>query len=239
MFTIITATFNAGDLLDRTLASLRLQTDRDFQWIVVDGASTDSTVEKLCGAQDIVTWWISEPDRGIADAWNKGLDKAVGDYVLFLNAGDTYDPDFLERVRSRADGRRIVCSHARLLSEHGQQVGLVRAEPHKLHRAMHLPHNWCAVPRRWYDEFGPYALLPQAMDFEWFHRYYLRFGAAGFDVIDEALGEYHLGGTSDVNFAESYRAKERIIVANGGNALLARAFRWAYTLNHAIRRRGR
>lgn len=236
-FTVITATFNAARLVGRTAASLQAQTDKAFQWIVVDGGSTDGTIEVFRASSNIIAECISEPDRGIADAWNKGLALATGDHVLMLNAGDTYDPSFLQRVRERADGHRIVCSHARLRSADGEVVGLVRAEPRKLNRAMHLPHNWCAVPRHFYAEFGPYALMPQAMDFEWFHRYFLRYGEAGFDVIDEALGDYYLGGTSDLNYVESYLAKERIIVANGANRWVARAFRLAYTANHALRRK--
>lgn len=235
-FTVITATFNAGSLFDRTRASLEAQIFNDFEWLVFDGGSNDDTVSRIRAAQHRITHWRSEPDRGIADAWNKGLATARGRYILFLNAGDTYDGEFLQVVASRADDQRIVCSHVRLRSESGALVGRARAEPHRLGSAMHLPHNWCAVPARHYVDLGPYALLPQAMDFEWFHRYYLKYGADGFRVIDDDLGDYHLGGTSDINFAESYRAKERVIVAHGGNPVVARLMRWAYTINHAVRR---
>ena len=236
LFTVITATFNAGPLFDRTRASLEAQTNQDFEWLVFDGGSHADTVSRVRAAGHLIAHWRSEPDRGIADAWNKGLAMARGQYILFLNAGDTYDAGFLHTVASAADNQRIVCSHVRLRTASGVLVGRALAEPNRLGRAMHLPHNWCAVPARHYAEFGPYALLPQAMDFEWFHRYYLKYGATGFRVIDECLGDYHLGGTSDVNYAESYRAKEGIIVAHGGNRLAARLLRWAYTINHAVRR---
>ena len=236
LFTVITATFNAGPLFDRTRASLEKQTCRDFEWLVFDGGSHDDTVSRVRAAEHLIRRWRSEPDRGIADAWNKGLAMARGQYILFLNAGDTYDARYLQTVAALGDSQKILCSHVRLRSASGALVGRALAEPHRLGRAMHLPHNWCAVPARHYGELGPYALLPQAMDFEWFHRYYLKYGAAGFRVIDECLGDYHLGGTSDINYAESYRAKERIIVANGGSRVIARLLRWAYTINHAVRR---
>jgi glycosyltransferase involved in cell wall biosynthesis len=235
-FTVITATFNAGALFDRTFASIAAQTWRNFEWIVIDGGSREDTVARIRAARHLITYWQSEPDRGIADAWNKGLEIARGQHILFLNAGDTYDADFLQAVASVADGQKVVCCHVRLRSESGVLVGRARAEPHRLGHAMHLPHNWCAVPARHYAELGPYALLPQAMDFEWFHRYYRKYGSDGFRVIDGWHGDYHLGGTSDINYAESYRAKERIIVAHGGNPLVARLMRWAYTINHAVRR---
>ena len=235
-FSIVTATYNPGAALERTIDCLGKQTVRDFEWIVIDGASTDGTVDRLRALGPLLSHWISEPDDGIADAWNKGIARARGRHVLILNAGDTYDPHFLEKVGAVADGRRIVCCHARLLKEDGTEVGRLRAQPHKLYRAMHVPHNWCAVPRHRYAELGNYQKLPQAMDFEWFHRYFRRYGPEGFIVIDEALGDYRLGGTSDLNFAESFRTKEQIIVANGGNRWRARGYRWAYTVKHAIRR---
>ena len=208
----------------------------DFEWLVFDGGSRDDTVTRIRAAEHLITHWQSEPDLGIADAWNKGLAMASGRYVLILNAGDTYAPGFLNLVSTLADDRRIVCSHARLRTEVGALVGRVCAQPHRLGHAMHVPHNWCAVPAHHYVELGPYALLPLSMDFEWFHRYFLKYGSAGFSVIDACFGDYHLGGTSDINYAQSYRANEEIVVAHGGNRIVARVMRWAYTLNHWLRR---
>lgn len=234
-FSIITATFNPGPLLERTIASLRSQHCKDFEWIIVDGASTDDSLERIRLAGELVTVCISEPDNGIADAWNKGLARVNGSHVCILNAGDTYDADFLNTVKNNLDGQHIVCSHARVISGDGHQARLFRAEPHKLDRAMHVPHNWCAVPAHHYRTIGPYHNMPLAMDFEWFHRYYKRFGSAGFRVIDQALGTYYLGGKSDKGYIDSFRANESIIVENGGNRLLAQFYRAAYTVKHTIK----
>lgn len=87
-FTIITSTYNAGDLLARTAASVREQTHKNIQWIVVDGASTDNTLDVAHANADVITTLISEPDRGIYDAWNKALPLIDGNWVLFLGAGD-------------------------------------------------------------------------------------------------------------------------------------------------------
>lgn len=237
MFSIVTATFNAEALIGRTIASLRSQRYRDFEWIVIDGASTDRTVARVQEADDLAPTIVSEPDEGIADAWNKGVALARGENVLILNAGDSYDPDCLQVMAQRADGRRIVCSHARLAKEDGADVGMFLAQPYKLARAMHVPHNWCAVPTRHYRELGLYPKIPLAMDFDWFHRYYRKFGVAGFDVVNRALGTYHLGGASDKNYQKSFGVNERILVANGMSPLRARFYRLAYTVKHAIKSR--
>lgn len=86
--TVITATYNASKVLPGLIDSLRSQTDQDFEWIVVDGASTDGTVELVEAAGDVVTRWVSEPDFGIYHALNKALGLATGEYYLVLGADD-------------------------------------------------------------------------------------------------------------------------------------------------------
>lgn len=85
---VITATYNAAGQLPHTIRSLREQTSRDFEWIVVDGNSDDGTQELLRDSGDVITRWISEPDRGIYDAFNKGVKLARGEWLIFLGAGD-------------------------------------------------------------------------------------------------------------------------------------------------------
>jgi glycosyltransferase involved in cell wall biosynthesis len=236
-FSIVTATFNAGSLLARTTQSVRSQTYTGFEWIVIDGGSRDDSLERIKAAGSTVARWISEPDEGIADAWNKGLSFATGTHALILNAGDTYDPDFLATIAAHCNGRQIVCAHARLLTDGGRSAGVFRARPAKLSRGMYVPHNWCAVPLDHYRLLGPYRKLPLAMDYDWFLRYYRRFGTAGFTVVNETLGTYYMGGTSDRNYVQSFKANERIMVENGVNAWLARAHRLSCSLKHAVKRR--
>lgn len=100
--TVITVTFNAANLLPGLIGSLRLQTDRDFEWIVVDGASTDGTVELIKATGDVVTRWISELDFGIYHAMNKALQMATGEYYLVLGADDRLNPDAIAQYRDHA-----------------------------------------------------------------------------------------------------------------------------------------
>jgi glycosyltransferase involved in cell wall biosynthesis len=231
LFTIVTATRNARAQLERTARSLAAQTFRDFEWIVVDGDSSDGT-KALLPTLPHVTRFLSERDKGIADAWNKGLALATGDQVLILNAGDTYDPQMLAELSRVVDDKHVTCCHARLMSEDGREQGAFRSIPGRLWRGMHLAHNWCAVPRSAYAELGSYKLLPHAMDYEWFHRYYRRHGVHGFRVVDKILGTYFLGGHSDINAAAGFEANERIWLENGRSRWLARLLRLAYTAKH-------
>lgn len=87
-FSVITVCYNAANSIESTAASLRSQTQLDYEWLVVDGASTDSTLQAVAEAGIATTRIISEPDRGIYDAMNKAVGLANGDWVHFLNAGD-------------------------------------------------------------------------------------------------------------------------------------------------------
>ncbi|MFT5046376.1 MAG: glycosyltransferase involved in cell wall biosynthesis [Porticoccaceae bacterium] len=235
-FSIITAVRNGLPELQRTSSSLLQQTRTDFEWIVIDAASTDGTADWLSGLNSFQDrmYWISEPDEGISDAWNKGISRATGRQILILNAGDTYDKDLIQRFAREVNDQQVTCCHARLLAEDGHPVGLFRANPANLWRGMHLPHNWCSVPHAIYSQIGPYRRIPHAMDFDWFHRYYRKSGVGGFRVIDVALGEYRLGGHSDVHFREGFAANEKIMMANGMHPWLAALIRRVYTFRHTL-----
>ena len=95
---IITINYNNCDGLEKTIDSVVSQTFRDFEWIVIDGGSTDGSKELLEQHAGYFAYWVSEPDKGIYNAMNKGIDQTKGDYCLFLNSGDwLYNDTSLER----------------------------------------------------------------------------------------------------------------------------------------------
>lgn len=108
--TIITICRNDIEGLKRTFQSIIEQTVRKkFEWIIVDGASTDSTPEYLHSHNNEIDNWISEPDNGIYNAMNKGVLLAKSEYVLFLNSGDTlYNNNVIEAVMPSLDGTSII-----------------------------------------------------------------------------------------------------------------------------------
>ena len=98
-FSIVTVTFNDLAGLRVTRASVRAQTFRDFEWLVMDGGSTDGTPDALREWQSEIRAAVSAPDKGPYDAMNKGLALACGEYVLFINAGDALAaPDTLQNL---------------------------------------------------------------------------------------------------------------------------------------------
>tara|TARA_R110001583_G_scaffold137669_1_gene289267 strand:+ start:2071 stop:2796 length:726 start_codon:yes stop_codon:yes gene_type:complete len=97
---VITATFNASSTLPSLIESLRSQTDRDFEWVVVDGQSIDNTVTLVKNANDLCPLVVSEVDFGIYDALNKGVRAATGDYYVVIGADDVFNSDAIENFKS-------------------------------------------------------------------------------------------------------------------------------------------
>ena len=109
---VITVCYQAAEMLQKTIDSVSQQDYKPLEYIVVDGGSTDGTLDIIARHQDIITRWVSEPDRGIYDAMNKGVTMATGEWVIFMNAGDTFAaPDVLRRSLtpnpSRGEGSLI------------------------------------------------------------------------------------------------------------------------------------
>ncbi len=99
VFSIITVVYNGATLLEPTIKSVIEQTYPDIQYIIVDGGSTDGTLAIIKQYDEDLDRWITEPDKGIYDAMNKGLRMATGDFVWFMNCGDTIrDFDTVEKM---------------------------------------------------------------------------------------------------------------------------------------------
>ena len=98
-YTIITINYNNGKELRRTIESVINQTVTDYEYVVIDGGSTDDSVSIIKEYADKIDFWISERDKGVYNAMNKGLSHAHGEYVNFMNSGDSfYSPHVLEQI---------------------------------------------------------------------------------------------------------------------------------------------
>ena len=129
-FTVATVTYNAAPELGKTLASVAGQTYPDVEHLIIDGASTDGTREVLSCYGHLGV--VSEPDRGLYDAMNKALRLAAGDYLLFLNAGDTFhSPTTLEEVAKMIGEERpaVVYGDTHVVDSEGKFVRRRRLTP--------------------------------------------------------------------------------------------------------------
>lgn len=134
--TIITVTYNAAFVIQRTFDSVCTQTYKDIEHLIIDGASKDETVQMAESYKAQVPYKVviqSEPDQGLYDAMNKGLHKATGDYLIFLNAGDAlHANDTLETVSQlSSNSPAVIYGDTSIVDSEGRFLHLRRLRPPK------------------------------------------------------------------------------------------------------------
>jgi glycosyltransferase involved in cell wall biosynthesis len=175
-FTILTASLNSQSTLKKTLDSIKNQTFQNFEHVVIDGGSNDGTIDILNRIENSYNMsWSSEPDQGIADALNKGLRLAKGDYVLVLHADDCLlSPDTLEYVFKIIKNQKYDIYSFPVLKEYSDRRPFLYKPIRILwwhHFKTIFPHQGSFVHQRTYRVVGEYRKqLSIAMDYDFFYR---------------------------------------------------------------------
>lgn len=138
IISVITVVYNGANTLGQTISSVRAQTWPHIQYIIVDGGSKDATLSIIHENAAHISKWISEKDKGLYDAMNKGLAMATGDYVFFLNADDQfYANDVLEKMIQSAPDADVLYGDVMIINEAGTEIGLrSKRTPHKLPKSL-------------------------------------------------------------------------------------------------------
>jgi len=184
VISVVTVCFNPGEDLALTLDAIAALDWPNLEYIVVDGGSTDGTVERLRARRAEITRWISEPDAGIADAFNKGVALSRGAFVQICNAGDRLAPDHLDRAAAAllaAPALGLVYGDVAMRDAEGRITRVIRARADLHGRPLTsmapAPHPAMLVRRTIYERIGLFdPELKFAMDYDWL----LRVKAAGF-----------------------------------------------------------
>ena len=129
---IITPSLNQGRFIERTIQSVLDQGYENLEYLIVDGGSTDTSVETIRRYEDRIDWWVSEPDNGQTEAINKAITRATGDVIAYINSDDYYMPGAFDTALATLDesGAEWVAGAARIVDEHDQPLREVwRPEP--------------------------------------------------------------------------------------------------------------
>jgi glycosyltransferase involved in cell wall biosynthesis len=220
IFSIITVTFNSKKYLEETIKSVLSQDWPDLEYILVDGGSTDGTLDIIreYAEQDGRIRWVSEPDEGIADAFNKGLALACGEIVGIMNSDDTYAHGALRKVAENyAAHPECDVFHGDMLRFQGDQP-LFLLKPSDVERniwhEMPLNHPATFVTARAYLKVvGFDKAFRVAMDYDLLLR--LCKSGCRFCYIDHVLANMRYGGESDSRFMDGLKEVFRASVREG------------------------
>jgi glycosyltransferase involved in cell wall biosynthesis len=163
LISIITATYNAELLLEKTINSILSQKYTAIEYIIIDGGSKDGTLSIIEKYKHIISYYISEPDAGIYDAWNKGVAIASGEWVSFLGAGDEYLPDALDNYvkfiqSSDAHTADFVSSRVDVVNSEGLTLYTLGTEWEwpKFLDYMNIAHVGSLHSTRFFNKYGIY-----------------------------------------------------------------------------------
>lgn len=238
MFSIVTVCRNAGSLLGPTMASVRRQSCRDYEYLVIDGASTDTTVDVVRSYGDLVTTYVCEPDQGIYDAMNKGVRLARGQWIYFLNANDFFAGDtVLERIKvelAKAPASDLCFGDVYHRTDGVDTLLRFDSVNRWNLRCEHLCHQTVLAHRSLFERFGTFDLQYRInADYDWL----LRVFAAGIDAhyLGFPVASYDTGGLSSRDL-DMVMAERRLVRQRHRPPLSRHLIEWAYRIYRRIRR---
>lgn len=211
---IITINYNNRDGLQKTIDSVVAQSFKDFEWIVIDGGSTDGSRELLEQYADHFAFWVSEPDKGVYNAMNKGIVQTKGEYINFMNSGDGFaSPTILEELFSTNHTADVFYGYMMRGGVDGEVNNLSMMKPNLTWIDFYrdgLPHQATFIKRSLFEKFGFYdENLKAVSDWKFFVNAFVYHKATS-EFIPKKIAVYAEGGISDVMGGEERKrvAKE-------------------------------
>ena len=210
LISFVTVVYNGAAQLEKTVLSVLGQTYDNVEYIVIDGGSTDGTLAILRKYDQAIDYWVSEPDLGISDAFNKGLAVATGQFVGFINADDWYECNAAQLVVAAAIQHQADIIHGQLRYWSGKVAAeLFSADHDLLERDMTINHPTVIARLGLYRSVGGFnADFRYAMDYEWLRR--SKVSGARFFYLAAPLANMSLGGISDVRWKRAIREVARV-----------------------------
>lgn len=232
LVTIITSVLNGDNTLEETFQSVFNQTYPNIEYIVVDGGSTDNTLGLIRKYEDNISYWVSEPDTGIYNAWNKGIKLAEGDWFLFLGSDDILEERgiemLIEKVRSSNQTLDYVSAKSIVFNDKGKYK--ITGEPwswSNFRRYVCTAQCGAIHSKRLYEEVGLYdESFKIAGDYELLLR---KGDALKTAFVDKENIRFRLGGVSNGSL-KAIKETNRAIQMHSDESPLTIELRYYYTI---------
>jgi len=211
LISVITVIYNNKNLLEKTVLSVINQAYENIEYIIIDGGSTDGTLNIIKKYENKIDYWISEPDKGIYDAMNKGIDSASGEWIIFMNAGDRfYAIDTISQVfKNYPQDSDLIYGHSEVVYENGfsriQKAGIMK----DLWKGMIFTHQSLFVKLSLMKECKFNIGNRIAADFEFIYSSFAKnYKFAKSDVIVSSI---MAGGISDTDRVAAIKGHWRVV----------------------------
>jgi glycosyltransferase involved in cell wall biosynthesis len=219
LVSIITVTLNSEKYLEETLKSIKNQKNKDYELIIIDGQSIDTTIEIIKRYEDLINFCLIEKDNGIYDAFNKGLKYANGKYIVFVNSDDVLTPEALELLSTYDKKYKDIDFLFGSVKKHwGVLYGY---KPHKIRFTWGFYSSHSTgfyIKRVSAKKIGEYNLKYKFhADFDYFYRMIVKHKMKGIGTgKSELFGIFRRGGfSSKIDFKKSYLEDLKIRIDNG------------------------
>lgn len=228
LISIITVCLNSAEYIERCINSVLNQTYNNIEYIIIDGGSTDATVEIIKKYEARIAWWISETDRGIYDAMNKGIAKCTGEFIGLLNSDDNYMPDAIQKVvNALSDDESIDVLHGNIMV-HNQQGTFISTGNHdNLLKNWAVKHPACFIRTKIHKTYTYDDTIRISADFDlllklWANGYHFKhidhvltcfspFGASSKPSWSAVCERYHIRAKYNWRVAQFVFIKEAIL----------------------------
>lgn len=215
LVSIITVCFNSVKTIEQTIQSVLGQTYDNIEYIIVDAASSDGTLDLIGKYEGAIDYFVSEPDAGLYDAMNKGLELASGEHILLLNSDDWYVQDCVATLVDALNysGCDFVGALAQYVNEHGRPSHVLRSMPYDASCLLRMPlrHETMLVPARIYNEVGNYDLQYRIIaDRQFVQRLFM--GCYRYYEVPRPLLHFRTSGVSNNQREKLIQERERILL---------------------------
>jgi glycosyltransferase involved in cell wall biosynthesis len=198
LVSIITIVYNGEKHIEQTINSVLAQTYAHIEYIIIDGGSKDNTVSIIKKYEDRLAYWISEPDKGISDAFNKGLRQVKGEWVGIINADDWYETDAVQKVIAAAGDHDVVFGNVQYWKNSAKSFIQI-SNIEYLEKEVSIIHPAVFIKRAAYEKFGFFDTgLRCAMDYELLLR--MKINNCRFVHVPFVISNMRWEGFSDKNW---------------------------------------